>query len=1486
MSTLDRNKKTPRPRYLAIAVVFFFLTQLIVWAPSTSALSGRATISNFQNGSSVLIDFSSSPVSNIQTFEILENTTIQDAYFSIEYSAADSSPGEVSMDIVGTSSQSEWTYSGLGYGDIGLQTMFEDGSNSTLISLGSNQPVPGPSFILPTTANVVNSNITYSFYPDNEGLWNQVGALEDLIVADIDGDILEEPVFLDTAGAVPRIGWIDYQSSSYNYSSISWKNTCPEAQSLRVGDINNDSRSDVIAFGTQASGQGVICIHFTNNVNVLSNYFYLGAHAYSGSNDIVDVVISDLSNDGYADIIWANESSIGYTPYVPNGVDPFGYEVVKEITMNGGLTGSTPTTIKSITVGNYDGPNSNKSIAVGDVDEWVSLHQLRNPGEFEQVSFGALRCGAQNLTTMDVNGDSFDDILGWTDELYSGPSASCTYLKDPSTYQFYYNSTSYFSPAGLGLGDMNLDGMQDMLVIQYIDPVDIDGNEFTLEGGLEFRNLGTSDTFSMTLLNFTPRTNPSNVKLGDLDGDGKDEMILLSGESELGLFIDTLHQVNIDWNNDGVPDSQSTGFTRDPIGNGTHPIVSGDINSQLTPTLISSMATYPRAIDSYGISMSTVDSTFLALTDGEIQLSNLSIAYDATFHVESNPGVFGNMSNLLNQAMTMGTGTIPVDLEFQATKVGKFTITDLVVNYTLGAPIQPPTNPLVLTLTSKAWNSVELGWGQISPTEDTFIDYVIFRSETNDTNNLIQMATITDINLSRYTDLNVVEDTTYWYAVIANFDYGYQTSLSNILEVSVPSSYAVTGVTAIDQPNDSGSALFVSWDTVASSTVNGYEVYVSDYNFSDVSNLGSSVTLASTYSEYLVTLTSEKYDQSGNELEPSGPIPDGVALWVAVVAVESSGTFNPLVTAIGPIYSMNNMPMETSIAISIHDESGNEISPAVIDSSTPFVISAVLTGEGIPITGVPITINITQPGVNSNSVTYSELITDETGTVEQAIDWATHIHTMLNAFGGSVHITATYEGNTGSETIREQLAIEETLDAKIEVNGQFFVQGGNSWSVGQNGAISLEVRLLSDNQDEQSLFDELSVKWLSSKDGNTISGGSVELDAFGQTSIDVNNMAQGGEVEIWIDTEVDLEDWMILDVTTIIVTLSEYQDGGGSLDPDADGIIGDADLCPATSFDERNDVDENGCGPSEQSLSLLAPELSCEENWDIPNSPDQPTTSVTCTFTNTNSVYVSVSIDEWILPGGMNIDVTCPTNPMALGPSDGTISTASCTFYPTVTKDIPKSVDTPVISTISFNASIENAGGAGAGGYLNSVFTYEVSYNLIGDMYISANANVTDSGNTDNTNTSQNSGVSSGLDIDFMKYAPIAGGSVLGLVLLLIIIRLVRSRGDDDDDFDDDDYGLFDDASPSSGGLDSLLQGARPLITGASGREQGRSMGKQMPTVERDMRDSPGSYQDEQYETTEEGYSVDEEGTEWWEDENGQWWYRTVDMEDWDAWNE
>jgi hypothetical protein len=32
--------------------------------------------------------------------------------------------------------------------------------------------------------------------------------------------------------------------------------------------------------------------------------------------------------------------------------------------------------------------------------------------------------------------------------------------------------------------------------------------------------------------------------------------------------------------------------------------------------------------------------------------------------------------------------------------------------------------------------------------------------------------------------------------------------------------------------------------------------------------------------------------------------------------------------------------------------------------------------------------------------------------------------------------------------------------------------------------------------------------------------------------------------------------------------------------------------------------------------------------------------------------------------------------------------------------------------------------------------------------------------------------------------------------------------------------------------------------------------------------------------------SVDEDGTEWWEDDQGVWWYRSADMDDWEVWED
>ena len=45
----------------------------------------------------------------------------------------------------------------------------------------------------------------------------------------------------------------------------------------------------------------------------------------------------------------------------------------------------------------------------------------------------------------------------------------------------------------------------------------------------------------------------------------------------------------------------------------------------------------------------------------------------------------------------------------------------------------------------------------------------------------------------------------------------------------------------------------------------------------------------------------------------------------------------------------------------------------------------------------------------------------------------------------------------------------------------------------------------------------------------------------------------------------------------------------------------------------------------------------------------------------------------------------------------------------------------------------------------------------------------------------------------------------------------------------------------------------------------------------------PNSAEEEEYL---DGYSIDEDGTEWFEDEDGYWWYRLEGEEDWEAYEE
>lgn len=105
-------------------------------------------------------------------------------------------------------------------------------------------------------------------------------------------------------------------------------------------------------------------------------------------------------------------------------------------------------------------------------------------------------------------------------------------------------------------------------------------------------------------------------------------------------------------------------------------------------------------------------------------------------------------------------------------------------------------------------------------------------------------------------------------------------------------------------------------------------------------------------------------------------------------------------------------------------------------------------------------------------------------------------------------------------------------------------------------------------------------------------------------------------------------------------------------------------------------------------------------------------------------------------------------------------------------------------------------------------------------------------------------------------------GAGLGFIVLIgIIVTLVvllrRVGGDDEDD---DDY--YDDYDDEEGEYEEDSYD-EPVADSGYGGEETYTEEEQSPDI-----------------------SVDDDGTEWWEDENGVWWYRAVDMDDWEVWEE
>ncbi len=257
-----------------------------------------------------------------------------------------------------------------------------------------------------------------------------------------------------------------------------------DIRSVAAADFDGDGRPDLAVANADSS-----------SVSVLTNVGLGGAagiNAYSVGTFPVSVAAADFTGDGRPDIITANNSSSNITLLRNNGLGGF----VSAGTFN---VGGGPV---DLAVGDF---NNSGTLDVA-VANSFSVTVLLGNGQGEFGTPINVSGGASKIITADFNNDGKLDLaIG---------ANSIQILLGNGTGEFSAASCSVSSTGGLAAGDVNGDGKLDLVV----------ANVLTAEIQVRLGD-GAGCFGEPTVINVLNAGRPRFVALGDLDKDGKPDIV-------------------------------------------------------------------------------------------------------------------------------------------------------------------------------------------------------------------------------------------------------------------------------------------------------------------------------------------------------------------------------------------------------------------------------------------------------------------------------------------------------------------------------------------------------------------------------------------------------------------------------------------------------------------------------------------------------------------------------------------------------------------------------------------------------------------------------------------------------------------------------------------------------------------------------------------------------------------------------------------------